>query len=70
MERQKLDKITSQVEQIKVKRKVAQLSVSGGNDGTYVTAASIDIKSVSTVTTSTDWSGLEFGGKNAKKHKK
>ena len=53
-EHRKLAKITSQVEQLEVRRKVAQLAVSGGDDGTYVTAASTSRTIVSTVTTSTD----------------
>ena len=57
------------MEQIEVKRMVAQPSVSVGNDGTIVTEASIDRTSVSTVTTITDLAGLVFGGKNSKKHK-
>ena len=36
----KLTKITSQVEQLEVMGKVAQLAVSGEDDGTSVTAAS------------------------------
>ena len=69
-ERRKLFKVTSQVEQLKVKRKVAQLSVSRGDDGNSVTASYTPGTSVSTVTTSTYQSELAFGVKNANKHKK
>ena len=65
----KLTKITAQVEQIEVKRKLAQIAVSGGDDGTSITTSSIFRTSVSTVTTITDLAGLVFGGKNSKKHK-
>ena len=63
-------KITFQVEQTKVKRKVAELPLSGGDDCTSVTEASISGTSVSKITTSTDRSGLAFGDKNANKNKK
>ena len=66
----KLAKITSQVEQLEVKRKVAQLSVSGGYYVTSVTLSATSGTSVSTVTMSTDWYGLAFGGNNAKMHKR
>ena len=68
--RQKLAEIKSQVEQLKVKRKVAELAVSGRDDGIFVTAVFTARTSVSTVNTSTDLSGLSFGGKNPNKHKK
>ena len=69
MELNKVAKITAQVEQLKVKRNVAQLSVSGGYYGTSVTTAYTAGASFNTFTTSTYLSGLEFCGKNVKEHK-
>ena len=56
-ERRKLDIITSQVEQLEVKRKVVQLAVPGGYYGTSFTAASTAGTNVSTMTTGIDRSG-------------
>ena len=53
-----------------MKRKVAQLAVSGGDGSTSVNAASTAGTSVSTLATIIDWAGLAFSGKSAKNHKK
>ena len=53
-ESRKLTKITSQVEQIEVKHKVAQLEVSVGYDGTSIIAASTARTNVSSFNTGTD----------------
>ena len=54
----KLAKITSQVKNLEVKHKLAKLAVSVGDYDTSLTTEYIDKTSVSTVTTSSDRSGL------------